>query len=188
MFHSCLFCLHLLLPSPTSSSSVLLHFASENPGAIWSDILPSCTPLPPLPHANLRPHPQQPHTHPDGTCGPVGQQAVLLLQLLFVLPSLFLRLLPSLITQLPTFPLQLCEPCLPSLLPSAVPAAVLTLPCSLAAHSLNSLPDHGGATDRIRVRGHPELRSDGVSGHGPSVCPLPLASSSPSANNGDPTC
>lgn len=188
MFHFCLFCLHLLLPSPTSSPIVFLLFVSENPGAVWSDILPPCTPLPSHAHAGLRPHHQQPHTHPGGTSGPFCQQAFLLLQLLFFLPSLFRRFLPGLLAQLPTFPLQLCRPRLPSPLPSAVPAAVLTLPCSLATHSLNSISDHGGSSDWLGLRGHPELRGDGVSGHGPAVRPLPFTSSSPSTNNGQPAC
>lgn len=148
MFHFCLFCLLLLLPSPTPSPAVILLFVSENPRAIRGDILPPRTPLPPHAYASLCPHPQQPHTHPAGTCGPFCQQALLLLlQLLFFLPSLFRRLLPSLLTQLPTFPLQLCQPCLPSLLPSAVPTALLARPCSLATNSFNPLFHNGGSSD-----------------------------------------
>lgn len=177
----------LLSPSSAPPSpAVLLLFVSEDPGAVWRDILPPCTPLPPHAHAGLRPHPQQPHTHPDGTCGPFCQQAFLLLQFLFFLPSLFRRLLPGLLTQLATFPLQLCGPRLPSPFPSPVPAAVLALPRSLATHFLHPVPDHGGSSDGLGLRGHPELRGDGVSGHGPSLCPLPFASSSPSADNGQP--
>ena len=90
--------LHLL--SPSSSPAVILLFVSENPRALRGDILPPRTPLPPHAHASLcPPHPQQPHTRPAGTCGPFTQQALLLLlQLLFFLPSLFGHLLPGLLT------------------------------------------------------------------------------------------
>lgn len=188
MSHFCLFCLLLLLPPSTSSPAVILLFVGENSWALRGDILPPGTPLPPHAHASFCPHPQQPHTHPAGTCGPVSQQALLLLllQLLFFLPSLFGHLLPSVLTQLPTFPLQLCQPRLPSLLPSAVPAALLALPRSLATNPFHSLSDHGGSSDQLRLRSHPELRGDGVSRYGPSVRPLPFTSSSPPANNGQP--
>lgn len=187
MFNTLLFCPPSLLPSPASSPAVILLFVRENPGAIRSDLLPLRPPLPPHAHACLHPHPQQPHTNPAGARGPVSQQA-LLLHLFFLLPSLLLRPVPGLLAQLPAIPLQLSEPRLPPLLPPTLPAALLALPRSSAAHSLTSLPRHGGSSDRLGLRSHPGFGGHGVSGHGASVCPLPVASPPASANHGEPTC
>lgn len=167
----------LLLHPLFLSLAVILLFVGENPRAVRSDLLPSHPPLPPDTHARLHPVPQphQPHTHPAGACGPVTEQA-LLFHFLLLLPSLLLRLLPSLLAQLPAFPLQLDEPRLPPLPP--------TLPAALLALFLTPLPH---SSDQLGLRGHPGVRGHGVPGHGASVCPLPLAPPPASADNGEPT-
>lgn len=186
----CSFCSPLLLPSPASSLAVILLFVSENPRAIRSDIPPPCPPLPHHAHAHLHPvpHPQQRHAHPAGASGPVRQQARLFLQLLILFPSLLRRFLPSLLAQLPTFPLQLCEPHLPPLLPSTLAAALVALARSATTHPLTFLPGHGGSSDQLGLRSYPGVRGHGVAGHGASVCPLPFASPLASADHGEPAC
>lgn len=185
----CSFCPPSLLPIPASSLAVILLSVSEKHGAIQSDILPSCSPLPPHAHASLRPVPSthQPHAHPAGARGPVSQQALLLL-LFFLLPSMLRCLLPSILTHLPAFPLLPREPCLPSMLPSTFPAALLAHQGSATTNSLTSLPCHDGSSDQLRLRGHPGFRGHGVPCHGAPVCPLPHTSSPASADNDEPTC
>lgn len=193
VFNSAPFCPlpHLpLLPSPASSPAVILLFVREKPRAIQSDILPSSPPLPPHANACLPPVPdaQQPRTHPARARGPVSQQALLLLHLFFLVPTLLSRLLPGLLAQLPAVPLLLCKPCLPPVLTSPpLPAAFVTLPCSLDDDSITPLPHHGGSSDQLGPRSHPGVRGHGVSGHVASVRPLPLVSPPASADNGEPT-
>lgn len=169
------------------SLTVILLIVSENPGAVRSDLLPPRAPLPLHAHAHLQPvpHPQQPHTHPAGAGRPVSQQAFLL-HLFLLLPSLLLRLLPGFLAQLPALPLQLGQPRLPPLLPSTVPAALLALPRSAAAHFLTTLHHYGGSSDWLRLWGHPGVRGHGVPSHGAPVCPLPLPSTPAPADNGEP--